>query len=354
MSYIQEKKFQFWVFISIGFIGLIWLFQPILTPFIVGFAVAYLLNPIIAKLEKLKIPRWISAFTFVGLFFIAIIVGLAFAIPHLFREVASFIKILPVMIAHLQDWIAVKFPMIEIPRTLDDLQGYDPSILTDKAGSVFEISKNLLGNIFKSGMALIGFVSFLFLMPIIAFYLLIDWPRVNQKIQNLIPKKNEARIKKILKEIDTSLAGFIRGQLIVATLLGLFYAIALSLLGLEYGFMVGVLSGILSIIPYVGSAFGLVASVGLAFYQFGGWEYPVSALAIFVAGQMVEGNYLTPKLVGESVGLHPIWIIFALMAGGSILGLLGMVIAIPVAAIVAVLVRHGFEDYQKSSYYKGR
>jgi len=161
------------------------------------------------------------------------------------------------------------------------------------------------------------------------------------------------KINNILSDIDASLAGFIRGQLIVCMLLGLFYAVALSFMGLQYGFFIGIASGLLSIIPYVGSMFGLVASVGMAFYQFGGWEYPAVALGIFILGQLVEGNYLTPKLVGDSVGLHPLWIIFALMAGGMLLGLMGMVVAIPVAAILAVLIRYGVAEYKDTSYYKG-
>ena len=223
-----------------------------------------------------------------------------------------------------------------------------------KWDSVLEFSKNIIGNIFKSGMAIVGFISFLALMPIIAFYLLIDWSRVTKKIFSLLPKKNAKNINNMLTDIDRSLAGFIRGQLMVCFLLGLFYAIALSLMGLQYGFFIGVAAGFLTIIPYIGSLFGLFASVGMAFYQYGGWEFPLIAFAIFMVGQLVEGNYLTPKLVGDSIGLHPLWIIFALMAGGTLFGILGMVIAIPVAAILSVLVRYGVAEYKSTSYYKGK
>ncbi len=354
MSYLQEKSFQFWGIFAVAVIAFLWLFQPILAPFIVGFAVAYLLNPIVAKLEARKIPRWLSAVVILGLFFLIIIIGLLMAVPILVREMIDFIKLMPVAFVTAQDWIAQKFPMIEIPQTFDDVKNIDQAMISDKLGSVLEFSKNILGNVFKSGMAILGFVSFLVLMPIVAFYLLIDWSRVTNKIKSLLPKKNAKKISSMLSDIDTSLAGFIRGQLIVCFLLGLFYAIALSFMGLQYGFFIGAASGVLSIIPYVGSLFGLVASVGMAFYQFGGWEYPLIALAIFIAGQMVEGNYLTPKLVGDSVGLHPLWVIFALMAGGTLLGLTGMIIAIPVAAILAVFVRYGVAEYKSTSYYKGK
>lgn len=354
MSYLEEKTFQFWVFFFAAVVVFIWLFNPILAPFIVGFAVAYLLNPIVVKLERHRVPRWLSALMILGLFFVLLIVGLLLAIPKLVSEMVDFVRLMPVAYQNGQEWVAQTFPTLEIPQTFDDVKNIDTEGLGDKLGPVVAFSKDMLGNIFKSGMAIIGFISFLALMPIIAFYLLIDWSRVVAKIYGLMPKRNASRIQNMLNEIDQSLAGFIRGQLMVCAILGGFYAIALSLLGLNYGFFVGVAAGVLSIIPFVGSAFGLVASVGLAFYQFGGWEYPLAALAIFVFGQVVEGNYLTPKLVGNSIGLHPLWVIFALMAGGMLLGIVGMIIAIPVAAIIAVLIRHANEIYKGSSYYSGK
>ena len=354
MSYLEEKTFQFWIFFLAAVVLFIWLFNPILAPFVVGFAVAYLLNPIVVKLERHRIPRWLSALMILGLFFLLLIVGLLLAIPILVSEMVDFIRLMPVAYQNGQGWLAQTFPTLDIPQTFDDVKNIDTEGLTDKLGPVMAFSKDMIGNIFKSGMAIIGFVSFLVLMPIIAFYLLIDWSRVVERIYGLMPKRNAGRIQKMLNEIDKSLAGFIRGQLMVCAILGGFYAIALSLMGLNYGFFVGVAAGALSIIPFVGSAFGLVASVGLAFYQFGGWEYPLVAFIIFAIGQVVEGNYLTPKLVGNSIGLHPLWVIFALMAGGMLLGIVGMIIAIPVAAIIAVLIRHANEIYKSSSYYSGK
>jgi predicted PurR-regulated permease PerM len=354
MSYTQEKSFQFWVFVAVLTGAFICMFNGIMAPFVVGFVVAYLLNPIAAKMQTKSIPRWLSAIVILGLFFIIVIVGLLVSIPILAREMVDFIKLMPTAFVWAQNWVADALPMVEIPKTLDDVKGMDTSAITDQIGSFFAVGKGILGNIFAGGMAVIGFLSFIVLMPIVAFYLLVDWSRLVDKIYGLVPTKNASRIKNILSDIDTSLAGFIRGQLMVCFLLGGFYAIALSLMGLQYGFFIGVAAGFLSIIPYIGSLFGLVASVGMAFYQFGGWEYPALALGIFIAGQLVEGNYLTPKLVGESVGLHPLWVIFSLMAGGALLGLMGMVIAVPVAAIIAVFIRHGVAMYKDSGYFKGQ
>jgi len=283
-----------------------------------------------------------------------IVIAVICAIPLLARELIGLIQLLPDLFYQGQAWVMETFPDIQIPQSFDDLKQMDTQGLDGKVVPALEFGKNILGNVIGSGMAVLGFISFMALMPIVAFYLLIDWARLGQKIDGLMPKKGAGKIKGSLGEIDPSLSGFIRGQLSVCFLLGLFYAIALSVMGLEYGFLVGVMAGVLSLIPYIGSLFGLVASVGLAFYQFGGWEYPAIALAIFIIGQLVEGNYLTPKLVGESVGLHPLWVIFALMAGGMLLGFLGMMIAVPVAAVIAVLVRFGIGEYKDSAYYKGK
>lgn len=353
MSYLEEKTFQFWILFFVVLVGFFWLFHPIMAPFIVGFAVAYLLNPVVGKMEKRRFPRWLSALLILGLFFIVLILALILAVPLLVREMIDFIKLMPVAFENAREWLITTFPGYDIPQSLQDVRDLDTDVLSERLGSVVEFSKNLLGNIFRSGIAVIGFVAFLTLMPIVAFYLLIDWPRLVGKIDSLLPEKKAGRIKIMLSEIDDSLAGFIRGQLMVCSILGGFYAIALTLLGLDYGFFVGVAAGLLSIIPYVGSIFGLVASVGLAFYQFGGWEYPLAAFMIFIVGQLIEGNYLTPKLVGDSIGLHPLWVIFALMAGGMLLGLLGMMIAVPVAAILAVLIRHAIDIYKHSAYFKG-
>jgi predicted PurR-regulated permease PerM len=351
MSYLQEKTFQFWFIVAFFTLAFIWLFNGVLMPFVVGIALAYMLNPLVERMARYKIPRWAAAFIILFVFLFSALIALLFAVPVLIREMFDFIQLLPAMFNKGQEWIATTVPMLEIPNSLADI---DKSALSEKAGDILNASKNIMGNVLKGGMAIIGFISALILIPIISFYLMIDWPRLTNKVNDLVPEKNKSRVQSILGDIDASLSGFIRGQLSVCFLLGLFYAIGLSVMGLQYGFFIGVAAGVLSIIPFVGSIFGLVASVGMAFYQFGGWEYPLIAFVIFTVGQLVEGNYLTPKLVGDSVGLHPIWVIFVLMAGGALLGLLGMLIAVPVAAIIAVLLRHGIDQYKQSTYYQGR
>jgi len=353
MSYTQEKSFQFWLFIGLCMIAFLYFFNAILAPFVVGFVVAYLVNPIVTKMAKYNVPRWLSAIVILVMFLFVALLGMVFAIPVLIREMLDLAKLMPILFVHGQDWVAHQFPMIDIPQNMSDLKDVDPKQFSDVFQPFLAFGKNMISNIFASGMAVLSVVSFMALMPIVAFYLLIDWSRLSHKVDDLVPTQNQSKIRHILTEINNSLSGFIRGQLMVCFILGMFYAIALSFMGLNYGFFVGMAAGVLSVIPYIGSIFGLVASVGLALYQFGGWEYPLIALGIFVLGQLVEGNYLTPKLVGESVGLHPLWVIFALMAGGMMLGILGMVIAVPVAAIIAVLIRFAIDEYKQSAYYKG-
>lgn len=354
MSYIHQKSFQFWAFIAFLTLAFILLFKSIMLPFVIGTVVAYLLNPVVERMEGKHIPRWLSALIILGLFCLAVLIGLLFAVPVLIREMIDLIKMTPDLFRSFQNWLSTTLPLVEWPQLSDPKEAVDKALASDKLGGALEVGKNFLGNVLQGGMAVIGFLSLLVLTPIVAFYLMIDWPRLVANVKGLIPQKSMPRAKAIFSDIDKSLSGFIRGQLTVCFLLGVFYAIALTLMGLNYGFFVGIAAGVLTIIPYIGSIFGLVASVGLAFYQFGGWTYPLIAFTIFIVGQLVEGNYLTPKLVGGNVGLHPLWVIFVLMAGGALLGLLGMIIAVPVAAVIAVLLRYAIADYKESSYYKTR
>jgi predicted PurR-regulated permease PerM len=223
-----------------------------------------------------------------------------------------------------------------------------------QVGKGVEIFGGLIQKIFSGGVALVNISTFIFVTPIVAFYLLRDWDRLIRWLDDLVPRKILTPVRQQVSLIDKTLAGFVRGQATVCLLLGLFYGIGLTLTGLQFGFIVGIISGVLAFIPYVGSIFGLVASVGLALIQFdSNWDIGVVAL-IFVVGQLLEGNVLTPKLVGDRIGLHPVWVIFSLFAGGALLGFLGMLLALPVAAAVGVLLRFAVAEYRKSQIYHGK
>ena len=213
--------------------------------------------------------------------------------------------------------------------------------------NVGKILKSLMSN----GFALINLISLLLIMPVVTFYMLRDWDDFVKKFESLLPKKSKKGIMEGFKEIDKIIAGFIRGQLSVCLILGLFYSVGLKLVGLELGLLVGFIAGIISFIPYVGSITGFILGCVLAFAQYGDISHVLYVIAVFMLGQFIEGNFLTPKLVGESVGLHPVWVMFALLAGGVLLGFLGLMLAVPLAAIIGVLVRYGIKKYKQSSLY---
>jgi predicted PurR-regulated permease PerM len=347
---VRERAW-WWVAIVAVFVGFIWLFKGILLPFVAGMAIAYFLDPIADRLERLGLGRGISALiTLIGFFLIAVLVVLLL-IPMIQNQVSELSNQLPTIVSALQNWLT---------RLLGNLQSflspaeYDKlkSSLTEQVGSGLGMLSNVLKQAFTQGVALFEFISVLVVTPVVAFYQLRDWDKMIAKLDALLPREHKETVHTQMKLVDDTLAGFVRGQSSVCVLLGLGYGAALAAVGLPFGFTVGLTAGLVSFIPYLGSIFGLVSSVGLALLEFS--DEPIRILmvaAIFLVGQAIEGNYLTPKLVGERVRLHPVWVIFALFAGGSLLGFLGMLIALPVAAVLGVLVRFLVDRYQASRLF---
>ena len=197
-------------------------------------------------------------------------------------------------------------------------------------------------------------ISFLIITPVVSFYLMRDWEKLSKRIHDLLPRKNIKTISAILNDMDDMISAFIRGQLMVAFLLGSFYAISLGLIGLNFGIIIGVVAGVLSIIPYAGTIIGVMAAMVMAVFQYDDWISMAIVAGVFLVGNLVEGNYLTPKMVGEKVNLHPVWVVFALLAGHHLMGFTGVLIAVPVAAIIGVLVRFFISQYRMSGYYKAK
>ena len=231
------------------------------------------------------------------------------------------------------------------PRT--NGSGYKGMLHQPDPNAAPDMLKGLIAN----GFAFINLISLILITPIVTFYMLRDWDTFVRKFEGLLPKKSKKGIMESMKEINVIIAGFIRGQLSVCLILGLYYSIGLKLVGLELGLLVGFIAGVISFIPYVGSITGFVLGIILAFAQFGDVTHVMYVVAVFLSGQFLEGNFLTPKLVGDSVGLHPVWVMFALLAGGVLLGFLGLMLAVPVAAIIGVLVRNMIKRYKQSSLY---
>ena len=272
--------------------------------------------------------------------------------PIVYGEIAELSRHLPEYFERLRMVAAPfvdRFEEILGRQDADEIQ----TIAREHAGTAAGVAGAVAGGIAQGGMALLNALGLFVITPFVTYYMMKEWPRITKWVTDLIPRPHQHDILGIFHDIDRKLSGFIRGQALVALFLGVAYALALSVAGLNYGFMIGLFSGFLSIIPMVGSVTGFVVGVLVAWLQAGEWQFAAVVAAIFLAGQAIEGNLLTPKIVGDRVGLHPLWIFFALMGGAALFGFLGMLIAVPVAAAVSVLIAFGIKRYKASPYYKG-
>ena len=346
------RKLTAWILIVCGIILFIGLFREVLLPFVVGLAVAYFLDPCADWLEHKKVPRWAAATIVLIAFAFLFLMIIVLAFPLVQTQFKAAAEALPIYAEKVEGQLDSLLIFASETLGENDVQRIREAV-GGQVGKGVEIFGGLIQKIFSGGVALVNISTFIFVTPIVAFYLLRDWDRLIRWLDDLLPRKALTPVRQQAALIDKTLAGFVRGQATVCLLLGLFYGIGLTLTGLQFGFIVGIISGVLAFIPYVGSIFGLVASVGLALIQFdSNWDIGAVAL-IFVVGQLLEGNVLTPKLVGDRIGLHPVWVIFSLFAGGALLGFLGMLLALPVAAAVGVLLRFAVAEYRKSQIYHG-
>ncbi len=352
MALTTKTKATFWLGAFAVLIGFIWLFNDILMPFVLGMVIAYLLNPLVQFFGREKIPRWLSSAGILFLFVMFILTVLALVVPPLTREAIGLATALPDYIDRLSQILSPYVGWVQArigDSPMEDL----PTMVKENLAKLLSGAGGVLVGIKAGGQAAIGAITTLVLTPLVAFFMMKDWPKIIRWVHDLYPRQYKPMIEDLLHKIDRKLAGFIRGQLMVAFFLGLGYAIALTIAGLNYGFLIGIMAGVLSIIPLVGSTIGLLTSVIVAYIQTSGdWAFVGIIAAIFLVGQAIEGNILSPKLLGDNVGMHPLWILFALLAGGSLFGILGMLIAVPVAAIIGVLVSFFIAQYKSSPLYR--
>ena len=339
----------YWGAAALAFLAILWFLGPVLLPFIAGGAVAYILDPVADRLERLGLPR-VAATAVITLFAVLTLVLLvAIVLPILAEQVTALVRAGPELVAALRDWLSVRFPALVaedgIVRTgLANLG----ELLGERGG---ELAQQLLAGV--SGV--LGMLVFVVVVPVVAFYLLLDWDRMVARIDDLLPRDHVGTIRALAREVDATLASFVRGQGTVCLILGTFYSVALMAVGLQFGLIVGAIAGLITFIPYVGAIVGGALAIGLALFQFWGeWGMIALVAGIFVAGQFIEGNILTPKLVGDSVGLHPVWLLFALAAFGAVYGFVGMLVAVPVAAALGVVARFLVAEYKESLLYRGR
>lgn len=359
-----EAKLGFWLGGLAALVLILWLLSDVLMPFAAALAIAYLLDPVADRLEKAGLSRLGATLIILIVFVFVIVLVAALLAPALGHQIAGFIEALPGIVARLRDLateqgaglMARLAPLAErFGLELDTSAGALHGSVSDFTGEASKYAVGVLKGLWSGGRALIGIASLLVITPVVAFYLLLDWDRMVAKVDSWIPLDQRETVRGLASQIDAALSGFLRGQSLVCLFLATWYGVGLSLVGLNYGLLIGVASGVLSFVPYVGSLICLVLAVGVSLVQ--GWpslSLLGLAMAVIVAGQFLEGNILTPKLVGESVGLHPVWLMLALLAFGSLFGFTGLLLAVPIAAAVGVLMRFALRNYLASPLYLGR
>lgn len=342
----------FWIGALVILLLFLWVFSGILLPFIMGMALAYLLDPIADWLERVGMSRFWATITIVILSVLVFSLVALTVVPLLVSQFSDFLENLPGYAAQLQA-LGNRFLNTEIGKFLGTQQeGFGIDQWASQAAAWVA---SFLGSVWAGGRALINAVSLIVVTPVVAFYLLYDWDRMLQRLDALLPRAHADTIRVLGRDMDEAIAGFIRGQGALCLILGLFYAITLSAVGLNFGFLIGSVAGVISFIPYVGSIVGFVLSVGVAVVQFWpDWIWVVVVAGIFAVGQFLEGNILQPRLVGSSIGVHPVWLMFALFAFGSLFGFVGVLLAVPVTAAIGVLVRFAVARYRESALYLER
>ncbi|MES2667101.1 MAG: AI-2E family transporter [Pseudomonadota bacterium] len=348
MGLSVRQQTVYWCVAAGVFLAMLLFLGDVLLPFLVGGAIAYFLDPVADRLQRLGLSRTAatSVITLIGVLVVILLV-LA-VIPTLINQLTALVNAAPDIARDLQTFLVEKFP------ELSDETSTVRQTLARIAATIQSRGAELANGLISSALSVISAVVFIVVVPVVAFYMLLDWDKMVTRIDALVPLDHRQTVRQLAREIDTVLAGFVRGQLSVCVLLGTFYSMALMVAGLQFGLVVGAIAGAITFIPYVGSLVGGLLAIGLALFQFwGDWLSIGIVAAIFAAGQFIEGNILTPKLVGQSVGLHPVWLLFALSAFGSVFGFVGMLVAVPVAASIGVLMRFAASRYQGSLLYRG-
>ncbi|MCC8933766.1 MULTISPECIES: AI-2E family transporter [Rhizobiaceae] len=348
-----RRQVFFWLVTLAIFIAFLMLFSSILLPFIAGMALAYFLDPVADRLERIGLSRLMATVVILVSFVIVFVLSLMIIIPVLASQLNEFIQRVPGYITQLQTFIATSNASW-LPDWVDGQMGTIRENFSRYLSEGVGFLGTLVEQIWNSGKALLDIASLLVVTPVVAFYLLLDWDRMIEKVDSWVPRNQLGTVRQLATELDNTIAGFVRGQGSLCLILGIFYAIALSAAGLNFGLLIGFFTGMISFIPYVGSTVGLLLSLGVAIVQFWPDFIWVGVIAgIFFLGQFIEGNILQPKLVGKSVGLHPVWLMFALFAFGALFGFVGVLVAVPAAAAIGVLVRFAISRYLDSDLYYG-
>lgn len=348
----QGQRYKIWLAGLVVTLALLYLLRGVMLPFVAGMALAFFLDPLADRLEKAGLSRTTATAAITGIFFLLAVTLAVLLLPIIQEQVVAFAERIPTYVETLNDRL---HPLIvELKRKLSkgDIDKLRTSV-GEHTGEAVTWALGVVKQVLTGGLAIINVLSLLFITPIVTFYMLRDWDLMVAKVDSWLPREHADTIREQVAEINRTLAGFIRGQASVCLALGAFYGIGLSLVGLDLGLVIGLGAGLVSFVPYLGTIAGFITGIGLALAQTQSWELPAMVAGIFIAGQLLEGNVLTPKLVGDKVGLHPVWIMFALLAGGGLFGFVGLLLAVPVAAVIGVLSRSALRRYLRSSLYHG-
>jgi predicted PurR-regulated permease PerM len=360
---MDNRTHYLWWLTGLAVCGLIYLLGPILTPFLIAAILAYITNPLVNRIDALNITffskkftyspsRTIAALIVMLLLFALLIMMLLIVVPLMQKEFLLISQKLPIYFNttknFLEPWLLKNF---DVALNIDYAQ--IQQIVTENWQTAGNVAKQIALGIGSHGLAIIGWLANLILIPLVLFYLLVDWNIIISKINHLLPRKMLAKTVEIASDIDAVLAEFLRGQLAVMLLMSVFYSTGLWLSGLELALPIGVLSGLLGFVPYLGIGLGLGLATLSGLLQFGNFNDLIPVMIVFGLGQVVESMLLTPYLVGDRIGLHPLVVIFALMAGGQLFGFTGVLLALPVSAAIAVGFRHARQRYLSSNLYNG-
>jgi predicted PurR-regulated permease PerM len=348
MALPAKTQMKYWGIAAVVSFGLLWFLGDILLPFILGSAIAYCLDPIADRLERMGLTRALSVLVISVLFALTFVVVSLLIVPNLVRQTVELVNAIPDLVRQLRDFISA-----HMPGGISEGSPFGTA-LSNLGDVVSKRGTELLNGVLGSALTVINILMLFFIVPVVAVYMLIDWDRLVARIDDLLPRDHAPTIRRLAGEIDRTLSQFIRGQGLVCLIQGTFYAVALMLAGLKFGLVVGVVAGLLSFIPLVGALTGGLLAIGLAVFQFWGDPLHIGLVAgIFFFGQAIEGNVLTPKLVGSSVGLHPVVLLLALSVFGAMFGFVGMLVAVPLAAMLGVLVRFLIAEYKTGRLYRG-
>jgi predicted PurR-regulated permease PerM len=342
-----------WFILALVLAGgwLLYLLAPVLTPFLLSALLAYLGDPLVDRLQRLGVSRTVGVLTVFGVMFVTGLLALVVLLPMLSHQTIAFLNNIPEALDWLQKQLLPRIAAlagVEVPSI--DIEALRSAIV-DHWRQVGSVAGTVMSSLGRSGQVLLGWLTYVLLIPVVTFYLLRDWDHLVTAVRDLLPQRAAPTIGKLAREIDAVLAEFLRGQLTVMLALAVIYFCGLWMVGLDLAFVIGMLAGLLSFVPYLGVIVGVAAAVVAAFLQFHDATHLLGVAAVFSVGQLLEGMVLSPMLVGDRIGLHPVAVIFAVMAGGQLFGFFGVLVALPVAAVVVVLLRHSRDEYLKSEIY---